>query len=55
MLIVMCHGFQGSSYDMSLIQKGVKAQLPNAQYLLSRKNESDTEGDIETMGEKLAD
>lgn len=38
MLIVMCHGFQGSSYDMSLIQRGLKAVLPNAAYLLSRKN-----------------
>lgn len=55
MLIVMCHGFQGSSYDMAIIQKGIKSQLPLANYLLSRKNEDDTEGDIEKMGEKLAD
>jgi hypothetical protein len=55
MLIVLCHGFQGSSYDMSMIHKGIKIQLPNANYLLSRKNEDDTESDIERMGEKLAD
>lgn len=55
MLIVLCHGFQGSSYDMAMIHKGIKAQLPNANYLLSRKNEDDTESDIERMGEKLAD
>lgn len=38
MLIVMCHGFQGSSYDMACIHKGLKVALPNASYLLSRKN-----------------
>ena len=40
---------------MACIHKGIKNVLPNACYLLSRKNEDDTEGDIEMMGEKLAD
>ncbi len=55
MLIVLCHGFQGSSYDMSVIHKGIKRQLPNASYLIARSNENDTECDIEKMGERLAD
>jgi hypothetical protein len=51
----MCHGFQGSSYDMSVISKGIRAQLPNAIYLIARSNENDTETNIENMGERLAD
>jgi len=46
MLVVLCHGFQGSSYDMGIIHKGIKAQLPNASFLLARSNETDTETDI---------
>jgi len=55
MLIVLCHGFQGSSYDMTIILRGLKEALPNAFFLLSKSNEGNTEGDIEEMGQRLAE
>lgn len=55
MLVVLCHGFQGSSYDMKIIQRGVKEALPLAEYLLSTCNECDTDTDIDQMGQKLAE
>ena len=54
MLIVMCHGFQGTSFDMRILQRGLKEVLPNAEYLLSQANEFDTETDINELGFKLA-
>ena len=55
MLIVLCHGFQGSSYDMQLIKRWIQQQLPDAYYLVSRCNEEATEGDIRAMGKRLTD
>lgn len=55
MLVVLCHGFQGSSYDMTIILRGLKEALPNAFFLLSKENEGNTEGDIEEMGKRLAE
>lgn len=46
MLIVLCHGFQGSSYDMGRIHRWIREILPEANYLVSRANENSTEGDI---------
>ena len=54
MVFILCHGFQGSSYDMMMIQRGIKQKLPNANFLLSLTNEMDTERCIEEMGERLA-
>ena len=54
MLVVLCHGFQGSQYDMLTIMRSLKEMLPRANYLLSRSNEGNTEGDIEAMGERLS-
>lgn len=54
MLVVMCHGFQGSQYDMLTTMRSLKEILPRANYLLSRANEENTEGDIEAMGERLS-
>lgn len=50
MLIVLCHGFQGSQYDMLITMRNIKEMLPKANYLLSKSNEGNTEGDIEEMG-----
>ena len=55
MLVVLCHGFQGSSYDMLLIKRWIMQQLPQAYYLVSKSNEDSTEGDIRTMGKKVAE
>ncbi len=46
MLIVMCHGFQGSSYDMTMLLRGLKEVLPEAAYLVARSNEGLTDGDM---------
>ena len=50
----MCHGFQGSSYDMMILFRYLKEMLPNANFLISRSNEGETEGSIEEMGERVA-
>jgi hypothetical protein len=55
MLVVLCHGYQGTSYDMMLIKRWIKDLLPDAYYLISRCNEDDTDGDIRHMGQKLAE
>lgn len=42
MIIVLCHGFQGSSYDMMMIQRGLKQAMPMANFLNTLSNELDT-------------
>ena len=49
----MCHGFQGSSFDMKIIQRGLKEIFPLAEFLVSTTNELDTESDIESLGFRL--
>jgi hypothetical protein len=55
MLVVLSHGFQGSSYDMTLIRRWIQATLPDAYYLTARSNEDNTETDISLMGKRLAE
>ena len=55
MLVVLCHGYQGSSYDMTLIKRWISLQLPDAYFLASKSNEFDTDGDIRQMGRNLAE
>lgn len=55
MLVVLFHGFQGSSYDMLLIKRWILKQLPDAYFLISKANEDNTQGDIGKMGKKAAD
>jgi hypothetical protein len=38
MLVVLCHGYQGSYYDMALIKRWIQLELPDAYYLISRCN-----------------
>ena len=54
MLIVLCHGYQGNSYDMNLIKRWIKEQLPDAHYLVSRCNEDETDTDIKKLGKNLS-
>lgn len=54
MLVILCHGFQASSYDMRLIQRGLREALPLATIEISTCNEEDTNDDIDVMGRKLA-
>ncbi len=53
-LFVMCHGFQGSSFDMRMFKNIISIASPEAQFLCSQANEEDTEGNIFDMGYKLA-
>lgn len=55
MLVVLCHGFQGSSYDMYLIKRWIMRQIPDAYFLIAKSNEDNTEGDIRIMGKKVAE
>ena len=53
-LIVLVHGFQGNSFDLRLIRNHIASCRSNAYLMCSSKNEEHTEGDIATMGERLA-
>ena len=53
-LFVMVHGFQGNSYDMRLLKNNISLLHPEALFLSSQTNETDTEGDITEMGVKLS-
>lgn len=49
-LFVMCHGFQGNSFDMRVFKNIISIALPEAQFLCSVANEDKTEGSIYDMG-----
>lgn len=53
-LFVMCHGFQGSSFDMRNLKNVISISLPDAIFLQSTSNENKTDGDIIEMGTRLA-
>ncbi len=53
-LIVLVHGFLGNSYDMVQMKNLLCWRYPEAQTYCSADNEDATEGDIQTMGERLA-
>ena len=48
------HGFQGNSYDVKMMKNVLSLRYPDTEFLCSVDNESNTEGDIQSMGEKLA-
>jgi len=51
----MCHGFQGSSFDMRTFKNIISLAMPDALFLCSSSNEDgNTEGSIFDMGERLA-
>ena len=53
-LIVLVHGFQGSSTDMRIIKNLICIHFPSNLYLCSMYNENDTESSIYTLGSRLA-
>ncbi len=53
-LLVFVHGYQGNSYDMHLMKDITFLRLDGCQSLCSVDNEDNTEGDIQTMGDRLA-
>lgn len=56
-LFVLCHGFQGSSFDMRTFKNVISLALPEALFLCSQANEEAgaTEGNIYDMGYKLSE
>jgi pimeloyl-ACP methyl ester carboxylesterase len=53
-LIILVHGFQGSSKDLKELRNNLAVFHPEALFLCSIANEGKTEGDIEEMGIRLA-
>lgn len=53
-LVVLCHGYQGNSWDMRLLKNHLMALYPHCSFYSSTANESQTEGDIGEMGARLA-
>ena len=54
-LFVLCHGFQGSSFDVRVFKNVISIALPDALFLCSQANERDTDQDIFDMGKKLSE
>ena len=53
-LVVVVHGYQGTATDVRVIRNTVAFMCPTAQILISVSNEDQTEGDIGSMGIRLA-
>lgn len=53
-LIVLVHGFQGSSSDMRIVKNMLYVNFPNNLYLCSSVNENNTECSIYVLGQRLA-
>lgn len=51
---MLCHGFQGNSFDMRLIKNNLYLLYPDALFLSSKANEEYTNGNIADMGRRLA-
>ena len=54
-LFVLCHGFQGSSFDVRVFKNVISIALPDALFLCSQANERDTDQDIFEMGKRLSE
>eukprot|EP00826_Nyctotherus_ovalis_P002165 TRINITY_DN1040_c0_g1_i9.p1 TRINITY_DN1040_c0_g1~~TRINITY_DN1040_c0_g1_i9.p1 ORF type:complete len:646 (-),score=185.78 TRINITY_DN1040_c0_g1_i9:77-2014(-) len=53
-LLVLVHGFEGSSYDVRLMRNVLLFRVPKLQTICSAANEGKTEGSIQEMGDRLA-
>ena len=51
---VLCHGYQGNSWDLRSFKHQLALTFPEALVFLSQANETNTEGDIGQMGQRLA-
>ena len=51
---ILCHGYQGNSWDLRLFKHQLSLTFPDALVFLSTSNEQHTEGDIAAMGARLA-
>jgi len=53
-LVVLCHGFQGNSFDMRLFKNNISLLYPDTLFLCASSNEDRTDGEISEMGLRLA-
>ncbi|KAL4450271.1 hypothetical protein ABPG74_008977 [Tetrahymena malaccensis] len=53
-LIILCHGFQGNSFDLRSIKNNLIKQYPTAYCLSSKINEDHTDKDLDFLGKNLA-
>lgn len=53
-VIILVHGYQGSAADVGVIRNMLACLCPDAVLFSSKANEDQTEGDIESMGLRLA-
>jgi len=53
-LLVLVHGFEGSSCDVKLMRNVILFRFPKLQTLCSKNNEDKTDGSIQEMGNRLA-
>jgi hypothetical protein len=53
-VIVLCHGYQGSHWDMRMLKNLLATRCPAAQFLISSANAGRTEGSIAELGQRLA-
>ena len=51
-LFILCHGFQGNSFDMRLFKNNIALLYPDSLFLCSKTNEDFTDYDIQEMGRK---
>ena len=53
-LMVLCHGFQGNSFDLRLFKNNISYLYPDTMFLCASSNEDMTDGEIAQMGVRLA-
>ncbi len=53
-MIVLCHGFQGNSFDLRLFKNNISYLYPDTMFLCASSNEDMTDGEIAQMGVRLA-
>lgn len=54
-VIVLVHGYQGTSWDMRMFRNYMSVLFPHFLYFCSSSNEGKTDGCIEEMGDRLAE
>lgn len=53
-MIIFSHGFQGNSFDLRLFKNNISYLYPDTLFLCASANEDLTDGDIASMGARLA-
>lgn len=52
---MLCHGFQGNSFDMRLVKNNISMLHKQTLFLCATSNEDMTDGEIEDMGVRLSE